>query len=282
VLKAALLLAFAAVPAALASAPLRVVTFHPVLTEIAREVGGNDVSVFGLVRPGIDPHDFEPAPGDVATLVDAELILATGFGLDDALARLAAGSGARASIVRASDVLTGGPRSDPHWWNSPKATERVTALVAAQLVLRRPEKTAEIQRRAADTIGRLQELADWGKRELSAVPGPHRRLVTTHDAFGWFAREYGFEVRSVTGPNPEAEPNARDFARLIDYLRREKVPAIFVEDSSSPGLAAALAGETGARIGGVLYADGPAATGDDATYAGMFRHNVLTIVAALK
>ena len=271
--------------------PLRVVTFSAVLTEIASEVGGPEVSVTGLEGPGVDPHTFEPAPVDLRKLAQADLVLASGLGLEQDLARLAAHSGTRARILEAGSALgdliiyreAGGRREpDPHWWNSIPAVLRVERRVAAEYRALRPAAAAAFTARSDACAARLEALDRWAREQFSGLPPARRRLVTSHDAFAWFARDYGFTVHPVSGMSPESEPNARDFASLILFIRRERIPAIFVESSVNPDLAEAVTRETGARLGGELYADGLSPDADGATYERMFRHNVRTIAEALR
>ncbi len=273
------------------AAPLRVVTLFTVLTQIATEVGGPDVEVTGLLPPGVDPHTFEPAPGAMRELADADLILASGLGLESYLDKLAANSGTRAPIVAVGNALRnrlpddaapGRREADPHWWNSIAATEQVTLEVAAAMAARRPADAAGFSSRARDFVARLRALDDWTRTQLEALPPERRQLVTNHDAFGWFARDYGFTVHPISGLSPEADPNARDFAQLAELIRSRRIPAVFVENSDNSKLATALARESGARLGGNLYPDGLVPEADGGTYEAMFRHNVLTIVAALR
>ncbi len=272
-------------------APIRVATFFPVLNEIAAQIGGPEVTAIEIVRPGVDPHTFEPSPTDLRGLVGADLVLASDLGMESSLERLAANSGPRARVIDASAVLKGlGPylevngrrEPDPHWWNSIPATIRVVRKVASELSALRPGSAGAFAARADACVARLQALDQWARIEISSLPEGRRQLVTSHDAFAWFARDYGFTVHPVTGISPQSEPNGRDLAALIDRVRRDRIPAIFVENSVNPGLLETVTRETGARLGGALYADGLSADGDGTTYDGMFRHNVRTIVEALR
>jgi len=271
--------------------PLRVTTLSTVLTEIAEEVGGSDVTVTAILKPGVDPHTFEPAPSDLQGLAQADLVLASGLGLENYLDKIAVNSGTRGRIMDAGRILGDPVRSvaahgrtepDPHWWHSIAAMITVTRRVADELGRLQPAAGARFEARANAYRLRLAALELWARAQIAPLPGAGRQLVTTHDAFGWFARDYGFTVHSISGLSPEAEPDARDFAELAEFIRREHVRAIFTESDESPRLAEALARETGARLGGALYADGLVPEPDGATYDAMFRHNVTTIVAALK
>jgi zinc/manganese transport system substrate-binding protein len=278
-------------PPADAIRPLKVVTLFTVLTEIASDVGGADANVSGLLPPGVDPHTFEPAPHAMLSLADADLVLASGLGLESYLDKLAENSGTHAPIIAVGDVLsdslpeagpTGRREPDPHWWNSIAATKRVVREVAAAMAARRPDAAARFMSRAGALVFRLDSLDAWTRDQLAVLPPARRQLVTTHDAFGWFARDYGFTVHPISGLSPDADPDARDFARLVELIRSQHIAAIFIENSENSKLAAALARETGARLGGTLYPDGLVPEADGATYDTMFRHNVLTIVNGLE
>jgi zinc/manganese transport system substrate-binding protein len=221
----------------------------------------------------------------------ADLILASGLGLENYLERLVANSGTRARVVQAGSVLLdrvpyseefGVHEPDPHWWNSVAAVERVTRQVCSEFCALRPEEAAGFNARAQEYMASLESLGAWAASLLASVPPAHRHLVTTHDAFGWFARDYGFTVHPISGVSPEAEPNARQLAQLARLVRSDGIKAIFVESSANPNLVEALVRETGARLGGSLYADGLSPDGDGTTYGGMFRHNVQTIADALR
>lgn len=303
------------VPAARTAPPLRVVTLFTVLTEIATAVGGPNVEVRGLLPPGVDPHTFEPAPSAMRELADADLILASGLGLESYLDKLAANSGTRGEIVAVGDALRGlGPDADPpssppghgvaqqsrttgqsrgesragargfdpHWWNSLAATKQVTREIAAAMTALRPAAAASFAGRADALVVRLDALDAWTRAQVAGLAPERRQLVTTHDAFGWFARDYGFTVHPISGLSPQADPDARDFARLTELIRSRHIPAVFIEDSDNSKLAAALAREAGVRLGGTLYPDGLVPEADGATYEGLFRHNVRTIVNGLK
>jgi zinc/manganese transport system substrate-binding protein len=282
--------------AALSAAPLRVVTLHSVLTEIVTEVGGDEVTVTCLLRPGDDPHTFNPPPAEVRTLAQADLIVASGFGLEPFLDKLVANSGTKAPLVSVSSVIkdvvpSSGAHAgahtqgevDPHWWHSLANVQFATACVRDQLSELRPAATPLFQARAAAYLARLDELAVWARAEVAQLPLARRQLVTNHDAFGYLARDYGFTVHPLQGISPEAEPSARDLGALIDLIKREHIRAVFVDNTENPKFLAAMLHESGAQLGGTLYADGLGPVGSPAaTYAGMFHHNLRTIVEALR
>jgi zinc/manganese transport system substrate-binding protein len=290
-LRAALgLAAFASVAASGQSRPIRVVTLSTVLTEVSREVGGDRALVVGLVRPGVDPHTFSPSPSDIQTLVDADIVLASGMNLEAYMDRLVAGAGLTGRVVAVGDAIpsplvmpgaAGGER-DPHWWHSIGNVLFAVDLVRAELTRARPASAVYFSAHARAYAERLQGLEAWAAVEIGKLPAGRRQLVTSHDAFGYLARDYGFTLHAINGLSTDGEADARHVAALIDLIRRDRIPAVFAESSANPRLVANLVRETGVHLGGTLYADGlgPAGSGAE-TYDAMYRHNVQAIVGAL-
>jgi zinc/manganese transport system substrate-binding protein len=270
-----------------AEPPLRIAALGTVLAEVAAQVGGPDVRVDDLIPPGIDPHTFNPSPADLRSLVDADLVLASGLGMEGYLDRLAVRIGSAHRVLAVGDTLPGilaGPQGekDPHWWNSVVEVEHAVDTVRAALAAARPDESQEFAARAAAYTGRLETLRRWVEGEVGRIPRERRQLVTSHDAFAYFARDYGFTIHAISGLSTEGEADARHVAALIDLVRRDRVRAIFAESSANPRLVSNLMEETGVRLAGTLYADGLGAAGSDAqTYEGMVRHNVRTIVEGL-
>ncbi|MGH7939031.1 MAG: metal ABC transporter substrate-binding protein, partial [Bryobacteraceae bacterium] len=265
-------LALAAFSSALAGGPLRVASFSTVLTEIAREVGGDRVTVLGLVRPGIDPHEYEPTPADLRKVSEARLILTSGRQLENYLNKLQEASGGRADLLPVGDRLT---TSAVHWWNSVGNVEEATRIVRDELSKIDPADEATFEKNASDYLVRLEDLNRWIKRKVAELPHDRRRLVTSHDAFRAFARAYGFTISAIQGTSTESEPSNRQVAELIDRIKSEGIKAIFVEQTLNPKVTQEIARETGAKIG-ALYGDG-LGTGEASTYEGMMKHNVSTI-----
>jgi len=290
-IQALLMLLVAARAAGGGAPPLNVVTLNSVLTEVAREVGADAVHVTGLVRPGVDPHTFSPTPADIRTLADADLVLASGLSIEAYVDRLVAGSVFGGRVVRVGDrvplVLSlpgrgGSGERDPHWWHSIANVIAAAEIVRGELARLRPESAADFARNAARFQGRLAQLQSWAAREVDRLPPGRRLLVTSHDAFGYLAHDYGFEVHPVNGLSTESEADAKHLASLVDLIRRQKVRSVFVESSANPRLVEKLLQETGARMGGRLYADGLGAAGSGAEdYVSMYRSNIATIVDGL-
>jgi zinc/manganese transport system substrate-binding protein len=280
--------------AAAGEQPLRIVALNTVLTEIATEVGGDQALVNGLVRPGVDPHAFEPTAADLRALMEADVVLASGLQLESYLDRLAARIGAKGHLLIVGDalpnLLTIGPshdhgengEKDPHWWHSIDNVIVATELVRVELGKLRPEAAPRFDRNADMYRARLLALKTWATATISVIETQKRQLVTSHEAFGYFARDFGFQLHAISGFSTDAEPNAKHLAELIRLIRSQQVPAVFAENNVNARVVANLA-ETGVRLGGTLFADGLGPVGSDAsTYESMYRHNVTVIVSGLK
>jgi zinc/manganese transport system substrate-binding protein len=271
--------------------PIRVATLSSVLTEVAREVGGDRVAVTGIVLAGVDPHTFSPSPRDIRTMVDADLVLASGLNIEAYLDRLVASDIPTSRVVAVGDRLpsvilfprlAGMPEKDPHWWNSVGNVVLAAGIVSAEFSRIRPGSAEVFAANLRTYTARLRALGRWAALEVGTLPPERRILVTSHDAFGYFARDYGFRLHAINGLSTDGEADARNVAALVDQIRRERIPAVFVESSVNPRLVENLVRETGVKLGGSLYADGLGPPGSGAqTYETMFRHNVETIVRSL-
>jgi zinc/manganese transport system substrate-binding protein len=279
---------------------LKVASFSTVLTEIAEQVGGNHVSVAGLVKPGQDPHEYQPTPDDLRQAADANLILLSGKHLEHYLDKVQQATGGKAESLSIGDMLPNlkmkadpdepqakaaadrnGMIDDPHWWNSVANVEKATVIVRDELIKLEPANRADYESNAKAYLAKLGELDQWAKRKVAELPRDKRKLVTSHDAFQYLAKEYGFRVYAIEGVSTETEPSDRHIAELIDEIKKEQVKAIFLENTLNPKVTVEITKESGGNIGGTLYADG-LGEGDGSTYDGMVRHNIATIVDALK
>ena len=280
----AALVASACTQTALAKPPpgtIAVVATTTQMQDLVANVGGSRVHVVAILRPNVDPHDFEPTPASVATLARARLVVESGAGLDawaDQLVQ-AAGSGAPVFDAAAGLPLRG---DDPHWWGDPVLVERVAGALARRLGQVDPGHRAAYARNAAHYIRQLALLDAENRSLIATVPAADRKLVTNHDAFGYLAARYGIRVVGSVFPalSSAAQPSAQDVARLIERIRAQHVRAMFTESSLDPALEREIASEAGVRVYADLYGDslGPAGS-PGATYIGMERWNVRAMVA---
>src|SRR5262245_25479217 len=277
--------------AAAAGAPITVVATTTQLQDFVRNVGGSRVRVAGLIRPNVDPHDYEPTPGDVTAVEKARVVVKNGVGLDDWLDRVVDAGGARARVIVASRgvrLARGGddePDGDPHIWFDPRNAAVMVGDIAAGLAAADPRGARGYRANAARYRAKLRALDRSLAAEVATVPAARRKLVTNHDAFGYLARRYGIRVVGAVIPSvsTRAEPSARELAELVETIRREGVRVIFPESSVDPKLERAIADEAGARVGPGLFADslGPA-DGPGATYLRAMTYDVDQMVSAFR
>jgi manganese/zinc/iron transport system substrate-binding protein len=279
-----------------------VVATTTLVGDLAAAVAGDAAVVRTLMSAGVDPHLYKPSATDARLLRDARVIVCNGLLLEGRLAELITRMGAEGRTVLAlGDALPaevvlrpagGGAAADPHIWGDVALWAGCVDLVETTLAKAIPDSAEEIRGRAAETRRRLLELDAWVREKTGTVPPERRVLVTSHDAFGYFGRAYGFEVLGVQGISTVSEAGLADVARMTDLIRERGVPAIFVESSVPPGVIERVSRDSGARIGGELFSDALGAAGelrdvdggqvDVGTYEGMTRFNVSMIVEALR
>lgn len=275
--------------------PLPVAALHPLMADLARQVGGDQVRVFDLVGEGGNPHRFEPKPEDLQKMHDSRLILAAGKNVETYLPRLRETMKGVpiVEVGRTIPSLTVGKDAvyaccpvhaagalDPHWWHGVENMRRGARVVADALGEQDPANKAVYLERAATYGKRLGELKDWARRELGKIPQKQRKMVTAHNAFAYFAKEYGFEVIAVAGLTKEQNTAPQEMARTITAIKAAGVKTIFPEVDANRKSVEAISRETGVSIGGALIADGNG-TGADAGFEGMIRHNARVLAASL-
>ncbi len=266
-----------------------VVATTTVLGDLARVVGGRDADVHQLLRPNSDPHDYEPRPDDVVAAANAQLLLESGDGLDAWIGKVVEQSGGHPAILDAGARVPvtrrgAGGDVDPHWWHDPRNAQAAVLAIRDALVRANPDARAVYARNAAAYVRRLRALDAAIGRCMAAIPPARRKLVTDHDAFGYFADRYGLQVVGTVIPSltTQAQPSAGELADLARTVARERVRTIFSEQSVNAKLAQAIAQETGAHVDDSLYGDtlGPAGS-PGATYLGMLARNADAIARGL-
>lgn len=274
--------------------PMRVLTSFSILADIVKMVGDERVAVETLVGPGSDAHAFQPSPADAGKAAAAKLIVVNGLGFDPWMERLAAAAGAKDRIVVAARGVSArdseeahddhghahGSDLDPHAWQSvPNMRLYVETIRAA---LEKADPQGAYAGNATTYLKQLDVLDAEIRAAVAALPPDRRKVVTTHDAFGYFAAEYGLTFLAPKGVSNEAEPSPRDLARIVRQIKADKIPAVFLENVVDPRLMERIAAETGAKIGGKLYSDSLSAPdGPAPTYLAMMRHNIRELTKAL-
>ena len=293
----ALLLGFAATASSGARAQagkLPVIASFSILADFVRRIGGERVEVTTLVAPGNDVHVYEPTPDDARKLARARLIVINGLGLEGWLERLMKASATMAPTIVASvgvkpikesDVgqsRARDARNDPHAWQSIANVKIYVANIREGLV-NADSGGAAIYRANSDAfLAELDTLEKEIRAAVDSIPRERRRIITTHDAFGYFGVTYGFSFIAPKGVSTETEPSAADVAKIIRQIKAEKVPAVFLENVSDPRLMQRIAAESGARVGGTLFSDSLSPPGGPATtYFDMVRNNLKELTAAL-
>lgn len=276
---------------------LRVVASFSILADMAREVGGDRVEVASLVGPEADAHGYAPSPGDGKRLAQADIVIVNGLGFEGWLDRLVRASGTKAPVVVASKGVrpldapeehghdghghAHGP--DPHAWQSVANAKIYAANIRDGLIKVDPANAADYARQADAYLAKLDALDTEVRAALAAIPEGNRRIITTHDAFGYFAAAYGMTFIAPQGVSTESEASPRDVAALIRQIKREHIPAVFVETITDPRLMEQVTRESGARIGGRIHSDALSAPGGPAaSYIEMMRANAKAFGEALK
>lgn len=286
-----------------------VVASFSILADMLREVGGSQVRIATIVGPDRDAHGFSPRPGDLRTLQAARAAFANGLGFDPWMDRMVRSANFQGPYVRAAQGVAtrtmidthghghghshggqrqggGAPRTitDPHAFQdlglAPVYVRNITA--GLKRVLPAPAH-AGLDEAASDFLRRCAETDAWVRAQVAEVPEARRRVITGHDAFGYFGAAYGVTFLAPQGVSTESEPSAGEVARLIRQIREQSIRAVFMENMTNPRLVEQIARDAGVRVGGTLYADALSRPdGPAPTYLAMFRHNVTLLVAAMR
>lgn len=269
---------------------LNVVASFTVLADVVHQVGGDKVKVTSLVQPNGDPHEFQPSPADAKHLNAADVVFVSGEGLEGWMDRLISASGYKGKPVTVSEGIKlhqmeedGKTVTDPHVWNSPVNVKVWVKNIEEALKAADPEDAAVFTANADAYQKKLDALNTFAHEKIDKVPEDRRKVLTSHDAFGYFGAEYKVKFLSPLGVSTETEASAANVAKLIDQIKSEGVKTYFFENSNDPRLVKQVAKATGATSGGELYVeslskkDGPAST-----YEKMFRFNVEQLSAAMQ
>lgn len=276
-----------------AGANLVVASLNPIMADITRQVGGEHVQVIDLMKPGMDPHTYRPTPEDLRHAEKAQLIVASGKGLEISM------DDVRGNLRENQEIFKLGRKVpsllidndnpmfaccpshsagqvDPHWYQSIENVIRASRHLSRKLEDLDPEHAEAYRRNAAAYRDRLEKLEDWAKKELSKIPRRDRHLVTGHLAYSYFCEEFGFTAIPLAGLGTEDSPTPSYLSDVVDTIREEHIVVVFPERTSKPSVLEAMVKETGVRVGGYLLSDTPSP--DQPTYEAMMRHNIQTIL----
>jgi zinc/manganese transport system substrate-binding protein len=281
----------AAGPAA-AQDKIRVVASFSILGDLVKNVGGDRVEVATLIGPNGNAHVYEPSPADSRQVADAKVVFVNGLGFEGWLGRLIKASGTKAAVVvtstgiaprsSASEARLGDEATDPHAWQSVVNAKRYVANIRDALIKADPAGAGVYKANAITYLARLDALDQEVREVVAGIAANRRRVITSHNAFGYFQDAYGVAFTAPQGLSSEAEASAKDVARIIAQIRNERISAVFLENVADARLMQLIARETGARIGGTLYSDALTdATGLAPSYIDLIRHNVRQLAAAL-
>jgi zinc/manganese transport system substrate-binding protein len=287
----ALLFAAATTAQAAAQDKLPVVATFSILADFAAQVGGDKVAVTTLVGPDADAHAFSPSPAEAKRLATARVVLTNGLGFEGWLARLVKASGTKATVVVATKGIKtralksdghGHGHEDPHAWQSVVNAKVYVSNIRDALAQADPANASVYAANATAYLAKLDALDADVKAAVATIPAERRKIITTHDAFGYFAAAYGVQFIAPQGVSTDADVSAKDVATIIRQIRAQKIPAVFIENVSAAGLMQRIAAESGAKVGGQLYSDALSKPdGPAATYIDMMRHNLKQLSAAL-
>ncbi|WP_027552069.1 metal ABC transporter solute-binding protein, Zn/Mn family [Bradyrhizobium sp. Cp5.3] len=264
---------------------LNVIASFSILGDFVRNVGGDRIKLTTLVGADSDVHVYTPAPGDAKRVADARLVIVNGLGLEGWLPRLVQSSGGRAQVVTASAGIVPlklGSDADPHAWQSVTNAKLYVTNIASALAAADPDDADFFRAQAKTYLEKLETLDREVREAIAQIPPERRKVISTHNAFGYFAAEHGVQFIAPLGVSTETEPSARDIAGIIGQIRAQKIPAVFLENISDDRLIRRIAAETGARVGGTLISDGlTGEKGPAPTYIDMVRHNIKALTSAL-
>ena len=279
---------------------IKVVASFSILGDMVQNVGGDRVEVITLVGPNGDTHVYQPTPAAAKAVGEADLVVVNGLGFEGWIDRLIKTSGYKGPVVVASKEIKPremaeeeaeehehggkqGHKFDPHAWQDVGNGLIYVDNIGKGLSAVDPAGAATYEANSTAYEDKLKELDHWVKTEFAGIPKKKRRMITSHDAFGYLGAAYGIEILSSMGFSTESETSAGDMAKLIQQIRKEKITAVFIENVTDPRLMEQVAKESGVTLGGELYSDALSKPDDAApTYIDMFKNNVTKIVAAMQ
>ncbi len=280
-----------------ASAEIKVASLHPLIGNLVRDVGGKNVTVVDLVKPGADIHHFEPSAKDIAAMKGTRLIFASGKNIETYLDSLRDSVGAGVKVVevgkpvpsvkleKGHEMFLCCPEHahggiDPHWWHGPSGMQRAVRFIGDELAAADPANAETYRTNAGAEEKKIAGYRAWAQQQIAQIPKSQRKLVTAHAAFGYFCKEFGFKSLPLLGLSREDEASPKYIVEAVKIIREQGIKAIFAEDQANPKIIEQIVRETGVKLGEPLIADGTAP--GFTRYEAMLRHNVEAVVKALK
>jgi len=270
-----------------------VVVTNSVLCGLTKQIAQNTIALKCLIDAGSDPHDYQPKPEDRKAIESAKLILYGGYGFESPTIKLIKASSNPAPKVAINEIAVPNPQkfedegklvTDPHVWQNAKNGIEITKAISKQLTTLRPDLASTYSKNSTKLVNELTQVDSWIKSQIATIPASSRKLVTTHDAFGYYVKAYGIPIESALGGiSTDEQPTPKRITELVKIIRNAKVPTIFAETTINPKLIEAVAREAKVKVAErELYADGLGEKGSDSeTYTGMLVANTRTIVQGL-
>jgi ABC-type Zn uptake system ZnuABC Zn-binding protein ZnuA len=260
-----------------------------IINDIVKNIGKDKVEAHSICGVGTDPHSYHPKPSDPRLVSESDIVFINGFALEHWMEEMIKGAGGNKKEVIVTEGLTpmtdekGFGDPDPHAWFDVRNVKTYADNVAKGLISIDPGNKNYYEANLKDYLSELDSLDSWIKEEMKKIPESQRVLITSHDAFRYFGRAYGLEVRGLQGISTEAKVRTEDLKNLIDYVKQKDLKSVFIETSVNPKLLEQISSETNAKIGGTLFSDSIGNEGSpEGTYIGAVKHNVNTIVNSLK
>jgi zinc/manganese transport system substrate-binding protein len=275
-------------PAMAQAEKLKVVASFSILGDMVHQVAGDDADLKTLVGPDGDAHVYEPTPADAKAIAAADLVIINGLGFEGWLPRLLESSGYKGAVVTATAGISPlpfareGMKNDPHAWQSLRNAKIYIANIRDALIKADADHAAAYKKNAARYMAQIGDLDRWSKAQIAKIPPEQRKIITSHDAFQYFAHDYGVEFIAPLGVSTESEASAAAIAKLIDQIRAQKIRTVFVENITDPRLIRQIEADSGATVGGMLYSDALSPPGGPASnYLAMFKSNVGALIAGM-
>jgi zinc/manganese transport system substrate-binding protein len=275
--------------AAFAQDKIPVIATFSILGDLVKNVGGDRIEVGTLVGPNSDTHVYEPTPADAKKVAAAKVVFINGLGLEGWITRLVKASGTEATTVTAANGIKtrkmedeGHVVTDPHAWQSVANAKVYVANIRDRLIAADPAGKSAYQANASAYLAKLDALEAEVKNTIAKIPADRRRIITSHDAFGYFGAAYGIEFLAPEGVSTEGAVSAKDVARIITQIKKQKIPAVFMENITDPRMMTQIAKESGSKIGGSLFSDALSdEKGPASSYIDMMHNNIRQLSTAL-